>query len=297
MILQETDDKNKNHRMRWGVERRMAFIDFRLYWEGRINRADLTDFFGISVPQASNDIQKYIELSGGSINYDKKAKCYYPENTFTPKFISPSSDSFINELLSIELNLLTEDGSYIKSIPSFSCLPLPHRTIEPTTLFRVSQAIKNKMALYIEYQSMNREEPTGRLVSPHALGFDGFRWHVRAFCHERQEFRDFVFARILSISGDCAIDRERALQSDSINDSDWHNMISVRIGPHSDLNNAQKRAIELDYGMTNGEVVINVRIAMCFYLLKQLGLNKQQENTSSKLQHIVLINYDEVINI
>ena len=44
---------------RWGQERRLEFIDFRLYWEGRINRSDLIDFFGISVPQASLDLAKY----------------------------------------------------------------------------------------------------------------------------------------------------------------------------------------------------------------------------------------------
>ena len=40
--------------LRWGTERRLEFIDFRLYWEGRVNRADLTREFGISVPQASS---------------------------------------------------------------------------------------------------------------------------------------------------------------------------------------------------------------------------------------------------
>ena len=43
----------------WGQERRLEFIDFRLLWEGRLNRADLTTFFRISVPQASLDLAKY----------------------------------------------------------------------------------------------------------------------------------------------------------------------------------------------------------------------------------------------
>ena len=34
--------------LRWGVERRLEFIDFRLFWDGRINRGDLTEQFGIS---------------------------------------------------------------------------------------------------------------------------------------------------------------------------------------------------------------------------------------------------------
>ena len=39
--------------LRWGIERRLEFIEFRLYWEGRVNRADLTSVFGISTVQAS----------------------------------------------------------------------------------------------------------------------------------------------------------------------------------------------------------------------------------------------------
>ncbi|MES2390903.1 MAG: hypothetical protein V4555_04635, partial [Acidobacteriota bacterium] len=40
---------------RWGQERRLEFIEFRLQWEGRVNRSDLVNYFSISVPQASLD--------------------------------------------------------------------------------------------------------------------------------------------------------------------------------------------------------------------------------------------------
>ena len=47
--------------LKWGVERRLEFIEFRLFWEGSINRADLVEFFGVSVPQASKDLALYQE--------------------------------------------------------------------------------------------------------------------------------------------------------------------------------------------------------------------------------------------
>ena len=34
--------------MRWGVEKRMEFIEFRLFWDGGINRADIIGQFGVS---------------------------------------------------------------------------------------------------------------------------------------------------------------------------------------------------------------------------------------------------------
>ena len=68
--------------MPWSVERRLEFIDFRLYWEGRINRIDLKNFFGISIPQASADLRKYQELAPKNIDYDKKNKHYFATEKF-----------------------------------------------------------------------------------------------------------------------------------------------------------------------------------------------------------------------
>ena len=42
--------------IRWGIERRLEFIEFRLYWEGGVNRSDIVEEFGVSVPQASKDL-------------------------------------------------------------------------------------------------------------------------------------------------------------------------------------------------------------------------------------------------
>ena len=47
--------------LKWGVERRLEFIEFRLFWEGGVNRSDLIDTFGVSVPQASKDLTHYQE--------------------------------------------------------------------------------------------------------------------------------------------------------------------------------------------------------------------------------------------
>lgn len=67
----------------WGLESRLQFIDFRLRWERRINRMDLTEHFGISVPQASLDISKYMELAPSNLTYDRSSKTYTAAQVFT----------------------------------------------------------------------------------------------------------------------------------------------------------------------------------------------------------------------
>ena len=55
----------------WSVERRYEFMEFRLYWQGNINRSNLMEAFGSSVQQASKDFANYIEGRKSNLTYDK----------------------------------------------------------------------------------------------------------------------------------------------------------------------------------------------------------------------------------
>ena len=97
--------------LRWGTERRLEFIDFRLYWEGRVNRADLTREFGISVPQASLDLTRYQQLAPANMTYDKSAKTYLASPEFRPFFFKPDADAYLNSLRSISDEIVTPEAN------------------------------------------------------------------------------------------------------------------------------------------------------------------------------------------
>jgi len=185
--------------MPWSTERRLEFIDFRLYWEGRINRKDLIEFFGISVPQSSADLRKYQEKAPGNIDYDKSGKFYYATSDFTPVFISPGSSDYLAQLHLISDNICKEGESFIGDLPSFDSIPNPARSVDPEFLRAILKSINKKMSLKIEYQSMSRPAPIWRRIVPHTLAYNGHRWHIRAYDYERKMFRDFLFGRILNI--------------------------------------------------------------------------------------------------
>jgi hypothetical protein len=147
-------------------------------------------------------------------------------------------------------------------------------------------AIREHAKLHIDYQSMNRPGPTEREISPHAIGFDGFRWHTRAYCHEHKSFRDFVIARILKVHG------SGPSEADHKTDASWHQKIDLVLAPHPDLSPGQKTAVALDYGMKNERLVLGTRRALAFYALRQLGLDR--ESGAPRAQHIVLLNREEV---
>lgn len=53
-------------------------------------------------------------------------------------------------------------------------------------------AVSGGRRVRVRYWSVNREKATLRELRPHAFGHDGCRWHLRAWCHDREDFRDFV---------------------------------------------------------------------------------------------------------
>src|SRR5947207_2229085 len=70
--------------LRWSVERRLAFVEERLFWLGEVNRTDLVRRFGVSMSQASGDIGRYLALAPPGVSYDKSAKRYVAADGFRP---------------------------------------------------------------------------------------------------------------------------------------------------------------------------------------------------------------------
>lgn len=56
----------------------VKFIEFRLFWEGHVNRSDLIDAFGISAQEAPTDLNRYRNIAPANMGYDKSAKANFP---------------------------------------------------------------------------------------------------------------------------------------------------------------------------------------------------------------------------
>src|SRR5947209_18161083 len=75
--------------LRWSVERRLAFIEERLFWLGAVNRTDLVRRFGVSMSQASGDVARYLARAPQGVGYDKSAKRYVADDSFRPVLNRP----------------------------------------------------------------------------------------------------------------------------------------------------------------------------------------------------------------
>lgn len=283
MTSKKTVSEPQKSPARWGPERRLEFIDFRLRWDGRLNRADLVAFFGISVPQASLDIAKYLEFAPNNLVYDRSARVYLATSKFEPVYDTSDSSRLLNELLAHAAGVIGGESSFIGWRPPVGLVPTPGRTLDASTLAVLLNAVREGRSVQVVYQSMSSETPESRVLSPHAFAFDGFRWHIRAFCHKNQGFRDFVIARMSKVE---LADHDGV---GSALDVEWHTDVTLVLGPHPGLSKPSQRAVELDYGMTKGEVTLSCRKALLFYVLRHLRLDEGDSATPEQ-QQIVLKN-------
>ncbi|MAW85533.1 MAG: WYL domain-containing protein [Phyllobacteriaceae bacterium] len=280
---------NDRSELRWGVEQRLEFIDFRLFWEGHVNRSDLMSQFGISVNQASTDLNRYIGFAPDNMVYDKSARTYVRSSNFKPQFLEPDAGRYLAQLRSVADGILDRDDSWIANLPPYAATPTPVRGVNPVTLRSVVGAIRRSEAIEVKYQSLSSPKPRWRWIAPHAIAFDGFRWHTRAYCLTDNCFKDFLLSRMIEIRGTC----ESEVSAEE--DFDWHSEVTLEVGPHPELSDTQAKIIALDYGMRGGKAKIKVRRALLYYALRRLGLDTDPAARNPQDQQIVLLNRDLVI--
>lgn len=270
--------------LRWGVEQRLEFIEFRLFWEGHVNRSDVMEQFGLSVNQASSDLSRYISFAPDNMTYDKSARTYVRGPGFKPVFGKLDAVRYLAQLRSLEEGILDRDDCWIADVPDVGSTPTPARGVQSETLRAVVGAIRRAEAIEVNYQSLSNPDPRWRWIAPHAIAFDGFRWHARAFCMTDDCFKDFLLSRMLEVRGTAEAATSAA------GDDDWHSEVTLEVGPHPDLSETQAKVIALDYGMQDGKAEIKVRRALLYYTLKRLGLDTDPSARNPQDQQIVLLN-------
>lgn len=272
--------------LRWTVAQRYEFIEWRVYWTGRVNRKDLETQFQISTPQAAIDLREYQQAAQGNITYDASEKAYIATHNFRPAFLKLSPERYLLQLHALKTEAIRKRDTWFDALPPVEVAPTIVRGPEAYTLRALVQAIETQSAIDIYYQSLTR---TGmRTICPHAFVHDGYRWHCRAFSVERREYRDYVLGRILSISPlkPCDID-----PSDDI---EWTTYIELKLKAHPQLDARQREAIEHDYRMEDGELRVQMRLAAAFYFIKRYNLDLQGRGIDPARIQLWLDNLDEV---
>jgi predicted DNA-binding transcriptional regulator YafY len=122
-----------------------------------------------------------------------------------------------------------------------------------------------------------------RVIEPHALAFDGFRWHARARDAEAGAFKDYLLGRLSKA------DLLGPAGAPASHDADWESWVVLVIAANPGLPGAQKAIIERDYSMRGGRAELKVRRALAHYAKQRLGLDLDPAARTPQDQHIVLV--------
>ena len=263
---------------------RLEFIEWRLFWEGRLNRSDLEERFGISTPQASIDLRHYRELAGANIQYDATQKRFVASKEMKPRFLRVSANRLLLQLRAWMSGVLRRGDLWFSDIPAVGVAPEIARDVRADVLRRVLDAIRTRRALSVRYQSLTNTR--WRDIAPHAIAFDGHRWHARAWCCDREEFRDFVLTRIERLG------RLKPVSFDPEHDLQWNRTTTLRLSPHPDLTEEQSQAIQRDYDMRKGVREIETRLSLAYYFIKRMNLDL--DDLEPARAQIRLDNLDEI---
>jgi hypothetical protein len=268
------DQQTNGARIRWGAEQRLEFIEFRAFWEGGVNRSDITERFGVSVPQASSDISQYRELAPSNLNYDASAKRYVAAPGFAPRFLTPDPDRYLAQLKAVADDVISLDEAWIGAAPDAEIMPVPARRVDATLFRELLAVMREGSSVEVHYQSMSpaRPEAIWRRITPHAFASDGLRWHVRGYCHLDGDFKDFILSRWRALR---AVGAPGALPAQ---DGDWQETFDVVLEPNPALSTSQREAVAWEYDMPRGRTSLAVRKALLYYLKKRLRLDVEGDS-------------------
>ncbi len=261
------------------INQRFVFINNVLGWEGQINATHIATKFQLSRQAASSILKQYRENHPNYLQYDASQKAYLATDNFNKTFIyHSSSNSFSQYLAAVEFT--GDDTNPLLSGITFE-VEAPLRNINPLQIRPILRAIREQRKIDIGYISLSSPNYLDRIIQPHALIFDGLRWHVRAYCNKNSQFRDFTLSRF---NGEARF--EGKATHIAKHDDKWNTIVDVVIEADPRFNKQQKSIIEQDFQMHQGQKIIPTRAALVNYLLRKLRIDSYK-NTPEE-QQIVL---------
>lgn len=257
---------NTTNKENWAASERLNAIERAAWWRGWVSRKDLVQIFGVSLAQASSDLQKYHELNPGVLHYHMSRKRYEVLHEMRCVVHQPRIEEGVRSFLGAG-NMVMVTGN-VQSNELCDVVELPLRQAADRVQRWLMVALSWKRSVKVRYFSMSGEKSSWRVIVPHAFAHNGYRWHVRAWCTEHQEYRDFVLSRIEDVK------IPEAWNETLPEDAAWTKEVTVELKPHSALSPERKQVVELDYGLKQGETLkLQVREAMRGYVLAHFGIH------------------------
>jgi len=272
--------KNEMKSITWAKVQRYRLIEWLLLWERKLNISTLMEVFSISRVIASKDLNSYIKLHPKNISdYQNREKYYQPTHNFKPYYTTEDPDEYYS--ISKQIN---KNNSCVNS--TILCqIPIIKRHIFPGVVSAILNAIQEGNAVEIKYCSASFPKGRTRIIHPHRIISASGRYHVRAYCEERKNYRDFNLSRILE--NVCYVKKSIRNESD---DAQWNKAITLILGINNRLPVEAGNLIANEF-MIKSELKIETNAALINYLLidNNIPSSKAEEENASPWQYPLVI--------
>jgi hypothetical protein len=271
----EAPDKDIHH----------TFIELLAYWQGQVNATDLVKHFQRTRTQVQKYIQSYKNKYPDNLLYDHSKKAFIPSSSFIRYCISGNVNQYLHWLDTNDVPTAQTSTATL----THTSLNIPPRQVSPQVMRGLVMAIKRQYRLDVDYVSLTNPDSNGRVIQPYMFVKTGLRWHLRAFDEQHQQFRDFVLSRF---RGEPEL-LDKATQ-DTNQDRAWSEYIDLIFEPDSRLTPDQKRVLEQDYQMVNGQLAIKTRAALASYVIQEMQVNIKFHDADPTAQQLVLANKKDI---
>lgn len=248
-------------------QNRFEYIETQLFWGDGLTARSLKETFDISRQAAQKVIDDYRKAFPGQMEYNASRRCHEASESFKPVFIKPDSLLFLDYLRGQTL------AGYYREEHEWSDLEVIdiNRHLRPKLLLKpiktVISAVHRKQVVIIDYHQKDLEPDTTttRLISPHHIVFADNRYHVRAYCHDKHYYLDFVLSRIVYAE----MTTEEWVSSKG--DKDWNEWIELHFIPNPELPGSVQEAIIRNYETPKSGIrIIRCRKALALYIERKL---------------------------
>lgn len=245
--------------MKTGAPERLSDLETVLLWEGEIDNLRIRELFGVQSVWASRLLAELTRHMG------KRAR---RATAYAPLQLAPDVNGRGKRQSPDEyLRVVTGSTGEIQGGALFEDARRDLSIVAPEVFSSVVKAMRTGAGLRLLYRSLNHPTGTKRVVFPHALVRVPRRWHMRAWCSERRDFRDFTLGRVASAS----LLEKKAPQGRS-NDKDWNDIVSFSVVAHPELTPEQQSMIAAEYFPGASARNLKVRRCLAPYIIQDLRL-------------------------
>lgn len=238
---------------------RLRQLKLLLTWEGRISNARLRELFDLSSIRASQWIRELRDQSPEWLKMNNPLRSFDATPSFYANEVGDESD--LAQYLSIVglPHAMNSNGNPV--VAAFPDITTPN----PKIFSILSIAARTHRMVEITYRSMSEPQPHKRKLSPHSIVHAGRRWHIRAYCSEKKQFRDYALGRIVDAKL-MEMPSEKLMNDDKA----WTTEVRIRLVAHPALTPEQEAVIRFEYFKNTSARVVVCRGALVSYFIQEI---------------------------